>query len=237
MSNTLSTTTVACIAASLSAVATAFALTALPAGGPAQDAGKAKDAPAVGAPAKEPQMSPEEAALMNAWAKYAEIGPEQQWLAKWVGSWECKAEFWMVPGAPAQTSVGTCTYESVYGGRFLRQDYQGTMGEGMEFQGTGYVCFDNARQKFLHIWFDSASSGWSSGIGTGGSATNEIDWASTEPDIAKGGAKAARGVQRLVDENTLVLENYEPSKEGDRLVMRLTFTRAGSGAGAKPGAK
>lgn len=190
----------------------------------AQDSAK-KDGAQAEQPAA-PQLTPEEAAALGAWAKYAEVGPEQQWLAKWVGSWDCKVEFWMVPGAPATTSSGSCTYETVYGGRFLKQDYKGSMGEGMEFEGTGFVCFDNARQRFLHIWFDSYSSGWSSGVGTGGAATGRIDWESVEPNITEGGAKTARGVQTLVDDNTLILENYEKTADGERLMMRLTFTRA-----------
>ncbi len=172
-------------------------------------------------------MSPEQAAMMEAWARYAEAGPEQQWLSQWVGEWTATVEFFMVPDAPPSQDVGSAVYTSMYGNRFLRQDYKGTMGpDGPPFEGTGYICYDNARQSFLYIWFDSMSTGWSSGIGKGGANSGRIDWATTDPDIMKGGTKPMRGVQTFDGKDTLVLESYEPGADGtETLQMRITYRR------------
>lgn len=185
-----------------------------------------QDTTPAGDPPAASQMSPEEAAMMEKWGKYAEVGPEQKWLASWAGEYTATVEISMTPDAPPVTHTGSATYESMYGGRFLKQTYRGQMGPGgPPFEGTGYLCFDNARQQFLHIWFDSVSSGWSSGVGTGGSAVGRIDWVAVEPDIMKGGSKPSFGMQTATPD-TLVLESYDQAPTaGAKPTMRITYMR------------
>ena len=106
---------------------------------------------------KKPQMSPQEQAMMEKYAKAATPGPEHQKLAKLAGKWKLRVTSWMAPGAPPMKSAGTAEFTSLFGGRYLQQDVNGSMGD-QPFQGRGIEGYDNITKEHFGTWVDSMST-------------------------------------------------------------------------------
>jgi len=102
-----------------------------------------------------PGPSPEE---MVAWVKYMTPGPEHERMAGMAGEWNAAVKMWMMPGAPVLESTGSAKFRMVCGGRYLVQEFSGTIG-GNPFEGMSVVGFDNAKKEHFSTWIDSSGTG------------------------------------------------------------------------------
>lgn len=113
----------------------------------AQDAvKKAQDAAGMG------QMDP--AKMLEEYAKASAPREEHKLMAAMIGTWDATVTAWMDPSAPPMTSTGTMVNTAVFGGRFIREDWKGEF-MGQQFEGLGYMGFNNATGKFEGTWMDS----------------------------------------------------------------------------------
>lgn len=111
---------------------------------------------AVPALAQEGQMDPK--AMEEMMMKLAAPGAPHQHLASLAGKWSATTTMYMDAATPT-TSPGTISFESVLGGRYLLGRYQMTfMGQPME--GLSLDGYDNAKQEYFSLWFDSMGTGF-----------------------------------------------------------------------------
>ena len=119
---------------------------ALLAAAPWQDA-KAKDKPAGG------QSKPFTDEEMAAWKKSSTPGLQHAELAKMAGTWNVKATSWMKPGATPEQWSGTADCKMTMDGRYLVEDFSGTMSMG-PYHGHGMLGFNNQTGQWEHVWID-----------------------------------------------------------------------------------
>ena len=100
---------------------------------------------------------PTEAEAMACWEQSATLGKPHLFLKPFVGTWDTKMRMWMDPSAPPMEDAGTATFALVLGGRFVKQDFAGSM-MGMPFEGVGYTGYDNMRKQYVSSWMDSMST-------------------------------------------------------------------------------
>jgi hypothetical protein len=164
-------------------------------------------------------------AMMEAFEKYAAIGPQHRGLARRAGSWKVKASFWSDPGAPPVTSDGTSEATMIMDGRFVMEKFEMATPDG-PFKGLGIVGFDNIRAKYQSVWIDMMSTGVMFAEGSGDDAARSIDYRGEEPDPVAWGYKPYRSVEAWLDDRTRRLETFESAPDGGEFkVMELLYTR------------
>src|SRR4051812_27745850 len=94
------------------------------------------------------QPTPEQ---MAATMKAMQPGPQHAQMAKLAGSYTVAGKMWMDPAGPAVETKGTAEFTVILDGRYVRQDYKGSMpmgpGQEMPFTGIGLDGYDNVAKK------------------------------------------------------------------------------------------
>ncbi len=89
-----------------------------------------------------------------------DLTTHHQALKDFAGTWAYQAKFWATPKAEPQLFEGVNVMEMIYGGKFLK--YQSKSKSGSE--GTGYIGYDNLKQKYETFWIDNMSTGMMHGV-------------------------------------------------------------------------
>lgn len=103
------------------------------------------------------EVSEAQAAMMEAWQKYATPGEAHAELAKSEGHWHVILMDYSDPSNPTE-SKGCCRNTMVLGGRYLKQDFVSEY-NGMPFEGVGYTAYDNILKQYISTWIDNFSTG------------------------------------------------------------------------------
>jgi hypothetical protein len=101
--------------------------------------------------------APSQEQMMAALMKSAAVGPEHERLKAMAGKFDADVSAFEAPGGPAEKSKGVATNELILGGRYLKSDYAGTMGN-MPFKGMGLFGYDNMKKKYITLWIDEMST-------------------------------------------------------------------------------
>ena len=125
---------------------TLLAVTALTLAAPAQEAGK------------QPEMTPEQKADMEAYMKAGTPGEPHKTMAATAGSYTIKIKHWHEPGGPPTEDTGTATRATILDGRVLVEEFASTMME-TPYTGHGMMGFDNVSGKYWSTWTDNMSTG------------------------------------------------------------------------------
>jgi hypothetical protein len=191
-----------------------------------QDKGKdakAKPASAPAAGGAAPAMDP---AIMAKMTAFATPGPDHKVLDACVGKWTTHVKIWMDPAAPATESDGTGEGKWIMGGRYLQEDFKGTV-MGQPFEGMGITGFDNMKKAYVGTWIDNFGTGIMTSEGTYDAAKKTISCTSQCPDATMTKYVSSRMVSTLIDANTHKLEMFAPDKSGKEYrSMEITYTRA-----------
>ena len=180
---------------------------------------KAGDKPA----AAKPALDAESKKMMEEYAKLAAPGPQHAELMKGVGKWKTTTKSWMVPGEPLVTE-GTSVCTSVLGGRFLREEFKGTFGDG-PFEGFGLTGYDNQKQEYIGTWMDSMGTGILHTHGKMDEATKALTMLAEYDDPLTGQKMAMRMVTRTVNADTHVFEMYGMQDGKEVKQMEITYQR------------
>lgn len=120
--------------------------------------------PGTGAPATvaanpfaAPAHDPMEVGTQNA-AAASMPGTHHNVLDVLVGVWDVSANFDAGPGQPPETASGRMTNSWQLEGRWLKQDYTGTMASLGRFTGLGYIGYDNVAGHYVSTWMDTLST-------------------------------------------------------------------------------
>src|ERR1041384_6297943 len=121
-----------------------------------------KEAPAKNADAKAGTQDGSGGAMtqeqMKAWMEYSTPGPMQQLLAKYNGEWTEEVTMWMDPAAAPTKSIASCSTQMIMGDRYQESKSRGDF-NGMPFEGTSIVGYDNGKKVFVSTWIDNMGTG------------------------------------------------------------------------------
>lgn len=174
---------------------------------------------------KQPAMSKEQQAMMQAMQKAAEVRPEHKQLEYFVGNWNTTTTMESDGKSPPMKSEGKSHSETIFGGRYVRMMFDGTF-EGQPFKGEGFMGFDNIKGKFLNTWIDSVSTGYWLAYGTYDAASKTYTFHGDMPDYAKPEAKmAVRQVMHIVDANHYTFEWYETHSGKEIKVLQIDYSK------------
>lgn len=164
-------------------------------------------------------------AEMEAMMKAAMPGPEHKRLDEMAGSWTYTMKMWLEPGQPPSESKGTAENKWILDGRFLVQDVSGTF-MGMPFFGHGINGYDNIQKKYIGVWMDSYSTGFSHSVGSADASGKVITFTRDELDPGSGKKVKSKDVVRIVDHDHYEMDMYKDLGDGKELkVIEMRSTR------------
>lgn len=104
-------------------------------------------------------QSAAELANLPAATRLALPGEKHQWLAPLVGTWNVEMRVWPAPGAPPiESKTLTAKREWVLGGRYLREDLDGTFA-GNPSTRVAFLSFNNLDERFELATIDTFEPG------------------------------------------------------------------------------
>lgn len=160
---------------------------------------------------------------MEAWIKFATPGEEHKYLQKLVGEWKTVTKSYEPGADEAQVSEGTAKFESLLGGRYIRQTFKGSMG-GMQFEGIGVTGFDNSKQKYVSAWIDSFGTGIMRSEGEYDEKTHALTEIGTSSSPQ--GSMKWKMVTRYTDEDHFTMAMYLLPPEAEAVkMMDIEYTR------------
>jgi hypothetical protein len=164
--------------------------------------------------------------MMQKWAEYATPGEAHQRLAKLAGDWDYTMKWWMSPDAQPEESSGTMSASMTMDGRYLIENWDGTA-MGQPFKGQGITGYDNFNQEYVSTWIDNMGTGMMTSTGQYDAAQDALVTIGTFDDVMTGEKdKTMRGVQKILDDNTVHFEAYVPGPDGQEFkTMEIHATR------------
>jgi hypothetical protein len=180
-----------------------------------------------------PQMSPEEAAMMQKWQAYMTPGPAHAHFAKSAGAWDAKVSWRMDPNQPWATENGSETRQVIMNGLFVQSHFKGTM-MGQPFDGMLIEGYNNMTKQIESVWIDSMGSGMMVQTGEMSSDGKTINMSGSCSDPMSGQTKKLRSVVEITDENAHVVRFYDTGKDGKEFEsMKIEYTRSAAQVPAK----
>ncbi len=152
----------------------------------------------------EKKMDPQ--AEMELWKQLGTPGEPHKLFASLAGSYTTHTKEWMEPGKPATESDGTAESTMLLDGRFLYQEYHGSM-MGQPFHGIGIDGYDNLTKKYVTAWMDSMGTGLFIMEGTASADGKTITLKGSHPEPG-GGMMTHRAVWTITDASHQVFEMY-----------------------------
>jgi hypothetical protein len=162
--------------------------------------------------------------MMKKWQAFMTPGQHHQQLNYYVGNWTYVGKSWMAPGTPATPTSGTATGKMVLGGRYLKQNYQGSA-MGMTMEGIGITAFDNFLKMFHSTWIDTMGTGIFISMGKPGDGKVREE-TGTMDDIMTGDKVTMRNVFTILGPDSYKMEMFNKTDTTPEYKsMELVFTR------------
>lgn len=161
--------------------------------------------------------------MAEAWTEYGTPGAPHEQMARLEGEWDVVAKSWMPGVSEPEISEGEAEYEMLYGGRYLRQSYEGEFA-GEEFVGEGTLAFDNAKKVYRGTWIDNMSTGLMVTTGTYDRTTNTL--VETGESIGPFGPSTTRIVTEYLGPDEFVMTIYCDQTGEMTKGMEFIYTRA-----------
>ncbi len=162
-------------------------------------------------------------AMHEAMMKMQEPGPQHAKLKEAVGTWNAELKHWMGPGEPV-IGKGKSVVKSIMGGRYIQEDFTSEF-DGKPFHGRGIYGYDNAKQKYVSVWFDDMSTGFMPSEGTYDEATKTTTYVGGG-QMMPGMEYKTRMVDKEIDKDKHVFEMYMTMPgQPEMKTMEITYTR------------
>lgn len=169
-------------------------------------------------------MSPEQAAMMQAWQEAMAPGPEHERLAEAEGEWQATVRWWMEPGAEPSVSESTVTRSMSLGGRVLVEEWEGDM-MGQPFVGHGRTGYDNVTEQYWSTWTDNLSTGLMVFEGEYDEAADRFHFTGSYTDPMSGEVIESRSVSWHDESGREVMEMYEMRDGREVKTMEMILER------------
>lgn len=151
-------------------------------------------------------------AMMKKWMEFMTPGAMHKLVASFDGTWEGDISLWMDPAAPPTKSKGTAVNKMIYGGLYQESKHTGNF-NGMPFEGTSILGFDNAKKKFVSTWIDNMGSGIMMIEGDYNPSTKTFSFTGHSTDPLTGKDITIRETLQVIDENTQLMKMYGPDQK------------------------
>ncbi len=163
--------------------------------------------------------------MMAKWMEFMTPGDNHALLKFRVGSWDAKVKMWMQPGTPPMESPATSEATMVMDGRYVVEKVQGTF-NGMPFEGIATIAYDNGLKKFVSTWIDNMGTGIMFAEGSYDAGKKSFSYSAKSTDPMTNKTISTRSVERIIDDNTWVVEMYGPAPDGKEFqMMEITYHR------------
>jgi hypothetical protein len=176
------------------------------------------------AKAEPPKMTPEQQAMMEAYAKAGAPGAQHAQLAKGAGDYDITVTSWEGPGAAPVVEKGTATRTMMLDGRVMAEEVHSSM-YGQPFTGHGMQGYDNVSGKAWSTWNDSMSTGLMVSQGdcdANGACTFTGSW--NDPVTKK--MTTAHMSTHWTSPTVEVFEMHGPGPDGKEFkMMEITYTK------------
>jgi hypothetical protein len=174
--------------------------------------------------------SPQEPTIdesMAAWAQYANPGEHHKHLEPLIGTWNAACRFYMDgPDQPPQESAAVATNTWVLGGRFVQQQFRGSLLD-QAFEGLGYWGYDNVSQKHISLWMDTMLTGVLHQAGSCDASGRTFTLSGSFFDPATNTTVKDRSVLTIQDNNTFTYEMFHTTAGNrEEKVGEIVYTRA-----------
>jgi len=174
---------------------------------------------------KQPQLTPEQQAEMEAYMKAGAPGAPHQIMASPAGNYDVKLKVWHEPGGPAAEDVGTAKRTMTLGGRVLVEDLSCTM-MGMPFTGHGMFGYDNVTGKYWGTWNDNMSTGVMVSEGTCDAQGKNCTFTGSFHDPVKKTLVTLRMNSKWTSPTTETFEMFGPAPDGKEMkMMEIIYTK------------
>ena len=174
---------------------------------------------------KQPEMSPQEKAMMDAWMKFATPGDAHKLLDHMTGTFDAKVTLWPAPGVPPQLSTATSEAHWVLGNRYVMESVSGTF-MGMPFSGIGYTGYDNAKKEYFNTWMDSMGTGVMTSKGATADNGKTFSFKTSTTDPMTGKDVPGESKMTVVDADHHTMEMWGPAPDGKMFkMMQIDYTR------------
>ena len=176
-----------------------------------------------GQPKVDEGLSQEE--MMKTWMAVATPGKPHEFLKTLEGNYTTVTRVWMDPKAPPMQSEGKAVFKMVLGGRFLQQDFAGTMME-RPMAGMGLIGYDNHRHQYTGIWTDTFNTTiltMTGGISQDGKTITQFG-TMDEPTTRQIG-KMVKWVTRVESDSKMFFESWEVESDTPIKVFEVEYTR------------
>lgn len=171
-----------------------------------------------------PELSPEQAAMMEAWMKAGTPSEPHEWLAGFAGSWKTTIKSWMDPAGEPMVSQGAAERTMVMGGRVLQETMKSDM-MGTPFTGRSLTGYNNVTGEYWGTWIDSMSTGVFVSYGSRDAETRAVTLLGEFSNPLTGASTKTRSVMRSEGDDKMVFEWYENHGEGEAKTMEIVYTR------------
>jgi len=171
-------------------------------------------------------MTPEQQAMMAEWARISTPGDAHKHLNYFVGRWKTKSKIYMGgPGSPAMESDGESNMKWVLGGRFIMDEYTGSM-MGMPYEGIGLTGYDNYRNLYVSSWCSNQGTNMLTMAGMRHPETGVFTYYGEmdEPGLNVTG-RTVKYVTRIVDPDHFLFEIIDLHAGDDYKVIELSYAR------------
>ena len=174
---------------------------------------------------KKADKTMDQQAMMELWQKLAQPGEPHKLFASIAGSYTTHTKEWMEPGKPPMEADGTAESKMLLDGRFLYQEYHGSM-MGQPFHGIGIDGYDNVTKKYVTAWIDSMGTGIFMMEGTASADGKTITLKGSHPEPG-GGKMSHRAVWKIQDANNQTFEMYGTHGHGGKEMkfLEIVYTR------------
>ena len=181
----------------------------------------------VGAQQNEPaEMSPDEAAIMQAWEEAMTPGPQHAEMAALEGTWAMTTTWWMYPDSPPQVAQGTAVRTMIMEGRVLQERVTSPGMFGQPFEGLALTGYDNVTGAYWGTWTDNMSTGVTLTTGRWDDAAGMFVFEGETPDPMTGGTMPMRIESRTDGDDREVSEFFFPGPDGQMFKsMEIVYER------------
>ncbi len=145
--------------------------------------------PASVAQEEAPEMTPEQAAMMEAFEKAGTPGEAHAKLAEMEGTYDLEIKSWWEPGGEPMVSQGTAERKMILDGHHLEEKVTSDM-MGEPFHGLGMTGYDNVTDTYWSTWIDSMSTGLMTMTGEWNADKKAWVWEGESSDPMTGSTKA-----------------------------------------------
>jgi len=175
------------------------------------------------------QPSAEEMAkMMETFTKLAAPGPHHQHLAALAGNWTIAGKFRMTPDQPWEEHKSESEAEMMLGGRFLFQHFEGEPMLGMptNFEGLGFMGFDNQKGKLVSVWMDNMGTMIMTSEGACDAGCKSMTFRGDFVDPMTNQPTYMKSVYKIESPTKYVLLMYAPDADGKEFqMMELVHTK------------